>query len=606
MFCFWVLNSPFSHSQANNDSSRFTVRKLIQYNDSIKNYNFTFQEESQGLYWGYLPYEGKYMAIKPKIYNNSNDTIFVKSLELKDKTVSWDGRFNVSVAPNSYYEVRGVWWSRHRLGRFSCPIVIHYTIGENSKILKIQTWGTIQPFEWVNGEKVNQWNGSVNSGKYGRWYYFAENGGINKVVYYVNNEPHIIYEDLHGFTQTSDDYPRMFDTIPFVTQYFYKTQLKQKEIFIDGKVNEYYKNGQLKSIQYKTVAFDTIPLSTYFYESGNIKGKNYSDSSIWFYESGIAQSYRKNNISKFFYETGELMRYNQIVNESNDTIPKLIELHKNGCIKTENYNKDHIIHFSENQCGCPIFEIFGGRDTTFYDQCVPNKRRYPIPAFDSQRWGYCIDVGQFKDHHLVQGSSTYYIRGGEIQFTLTKSNNEFFEPFEYNGTNYNQYLDGRKNGLWIYKSKNDSITKFVVYLSNNPYLNIYDFPHKIYANGNLIESIYYYPNGFLSAKVFESQQGHNIVLGYSKSDSGMVVSGKRNEDDLIYENGVLTKVVSPKTKGFERTGVEHDIRIEIKDIPYYIEEGKFKDYDLYNGTITYFNENGVKIKTVKVVNGIKK
>lgn len=590
-------------SYGQNDPYIFNLKNVIRYSDTT-DLKFSFQEESQGLFFGEVPIFGKYQNIQPEISNHSKDTILVHDILSTDGAVRWvlKGRKPISIPPNKYLTLIGYW--EKRLGIFSRPIRIKYTQNQEERVLEIKTWGVIAPYEWYKGERVNQWKGSFDSGKYGKWYFLDDNNRIDKAIFYANGESQIIYEKNFGFTKLKDDFAIKFDTIPFVTQYFYKTNLKEEEIFTNGRVNKYYKTGQLKSIRFKTSLSDTIPLYTEFYESGSIKGKNYKDSSIWYYESGSIKSSSTNGSAKFFYESGELMKLTASVGYNNDSVPKVIEFHTNKCIKSRYFNTDHYILYSEKKCGCLVKETFGRYDTTFvfYKNCIPHQKKYTLKNMNASYWGYAIASGQFTDLHLTNGNLQYYNSEDELIFSFQITGEQIQESFTYLNDVYNNKSENVKTGTWI-RMRQDT-TRFSVFLANNPDANIFNYVHETYEDGKLLETVFYYPNGFLAAKTF-TIDSMSIVLNYSESKSGIVISGERDTSEMKYENGKLIKIISPKTKWISWTGVEHDVGQREENIPYTIERGQFKNYKIYNGYIDHYNANGVKTNTAKVINGIK-
>ena len=586
-----------------NDPYIFDIQNVIRYSDTT-DLKFSFQEESQGLFFGEIPVFGKHQEIYPQIYNHSEDTILVIDILSTDGAVRWilEKRKPISIPPNKYLTLKGYW--EKRLGNFSRPIRIKYTQNQEEQILEIKTWGVITPYEWYKGEKVNQWKGSYESGKFGKWYFLDDNNRVDKAIFYTNGESQIIYEELFGFTKLNDNFIVKFDTIPFVTQYFYKTNSKEKEIFINGRINKYYKTGQLKSILFKTSLSDSVPLYTEFYQSGSIKGKSYKDSSIWFYESGSIQSLSANGSAKFYYDSGELMKLTASVGLNNDSMPKVIEFYPNGCVKNRYFNTNHNIHYAESNCDCPVKETFGRYDTTFvfYKNCIPHQKKYSLKNKNTLHWGYALASGQFSELYLTNGNLKYYNSKDELIFSFQKNGGQIQESFIYLNKIYNNKSENVKTGIWI-KMRHDT-TSFSVFLANNPDANIFNYVHETYRDGELLESIYYYPNGFLASKTFVLDSTE-IVLNYSESKSGIIISGERGSSEMIYENGKLIQIISPKTKWIHWKGVEHDVGQREENIPYTVERGQFKKYKIYNGYIDYHNANGVRTNTIKVVNGIK-
>lgn len=121
--------------------------------------------------------------------------------------------------------------------------------------------------------------------------------------------------------------------------------------------------------------------------------------------------------------------------------------------------------------------------------------------------------------------------------------------------------------------------------------------------------ISYYPNGRVRKECYEIPSGLNVCLNYADSSEKVITSGSRgSSSELIFENQKLVEIRTKRRKYFPAAPLD-DVQYyssaeKRKDLGDCIEKGEFRNYELYNGFIYYYAENGELEITEKVSNGV--
>lgn len=236
-------------------------------------------------------------------------------------------------------------------------------------------------------------------------------------------------------------------------------------------------------------------------------------------------------------------------------------------------------------------------------------------------------------------------KGKNLTYTFQKLNNQYLTEFTFRRfaetsnlkyhdsifvIAFNRIKNEQKQGVWL--ASNLSMEEFVNELkrfeknavgkpsmANREF--IFQYPWEIYEEGNLTETLYYSKYGDILKRI--KYQGLNtIVTNYEYKlllDSNLVnvetpqviyhndtityLNRRNYHTVLVYENAELKQKTSPILQTIQYHS-EFPASSGIEDIwiPFTIEKGEFKDLQLYNGTIEYYDKNAKLIRIANVVN----
>ena len=235
------------------------------------------------------------------------------------------------------------------------------------------------------------------------------------------------------------------------------------------------------------------------------------------------------------------------------------------------------------------------------------------------------------------------IMGGNRTYSFTIMNNRYLKEFTfrrftetYNQNfydsifviNFNNQLNGKRHGIWLDcdLTTEEIVNKLYTWKpKKNKHTQelVFEYPWKIYEQGQLIETQYYCNEGDLITRV--SYNGlDSTVINYEYKllidsniisvDSPHIISSNDTvtfyyripyETTLVYENSELKQKISPhlKTEHYSSGPPLNSSGIETITIPFTIEKGEFREITLYNGTIEYYDKNANLTKISTVING---
>ncbi len=114
-------------------------------------------------------------------------------------------------------------------------------------------------------------------------------------------------------------------------------------------------------------------------------------------------------------------------------------------------------------------------------------------------------------------------------------------------------------------------------------------------------TVKYHPNGFVKVKMYTLETGLNVSVRYSNSAENQIVSGYRGNCSMTFKNNRLVSIASNQI--IETLDVPQDA-IPKKNRGNCIAKGSFRDFELYNGFIYYYDDEGERKLTEKVTNGV--
>ncbi|GAB5417246.1 MAG: hypothetical protein Crog4KO_21120 [Crocinitomicaceae bacterium] len=113
-------------------------------------------------------------------------------------------------------------------------------------------------------------------------------------------------------------------------------------------------------------------------------------------------------------------------------------------------------------------------------------------------------------------------------------------------------------------------------------------------------TVKYHPNGFIKVKMYTLETGLNVSVRYSNSVENQIISGHRGNGVMKFEDNCL---ISIESELIRETLDSHDA-IPRKNRGQCIAKGNFRDFELYNGFIYYYDDEGERTLTEKVTNGV--
>jgi len=464
-------------------------------------------------------------------------------------------------------------------------------------------------------------------------------GGIEyplRVCYTVNNK--LEYKEIN-IKGTLVDSNSIYRTPPALDAKKLE-KLKKK-----NPQNDYYESGKLKSKKSATTNADSIPYRVSYYENGNLKLEEFKRIGL------VKKAYdRYGNLSTTWDFQGRQTTYypnGQIKTISDRTVyystekPHLIYFYENGCLEKEVFAQKTIVkHYHPVICGKLIdhetekdivSKTSKGTATSHYSDGVIVGKTF------TSTFGSKIELeGEFLEDQLVNGKVGYYSSYGILMFESKISNGErdsLLSKSEQIGKQINLLNEkGQKEGLWItVKDLNLELELTSDY--SIPIINTegFSFRQYIYSAGDTLAqvllhrngrirnyafhknkekrlkaglpvSLSYYENGFIDTEHFILPSGLDAVVEYSDRDEGQKVGGRRGDSGtLLFENNKLVEIQSKKPEIAQPDWEGFNYVRGNKN--YCVAKGTFRNFELYNGFIEYYNSKDERIITEKVTNG---
>ena len=119
----------------------------------------------------------------------------------------------------------------------------------------------------------------------------------------------------------------------------------------------------------------------------------------------------------------------------------------------------------------------------------------------------------------------------------------------------------------------------------------------------------YYANGRVSRECYEIPSGLNVCLNYADSSKKVITSGSRGTySELIFKNEKLVEIRTKRVI-YSPPPIPLDLghsytSLQVADRGDCIEKGEFRNFELYNGFIYYYAEDGALELTEKVSKGV--
>jgi hypothetical protein len=280
------------------------------------------------------------------------------------------------------------------------------------------------------------------------------------------------------------------------------------------------------------------------------------------------------------------------------------------------------------------------KNKTLDEKPKPNAETLPltIPSIKTDKIDTLSNLGSGKED---LGRN----KGKNLTYTFQKLNNQYLTEFTFRRfaetsnlkyrdsifiTEFNRIKNEQKQGVWL--ASNLSIEEFVNELkrfeknavgkpsmANREF--IFQYPWEIYQDGKLKATQYYSKFGDIIKRI-KYQDLDTIATNYEYKlliDSNLVnletpqviyhndtityLNRRNYHTVLVYENAELKQKTSPILQTIQYHS-EFPASSGIEDIwiPFTIEKGEFKDLQLYNGTIEYYDKNAKLIRIANVVN----
>jgi hypothetical protein len=617
-------------------------------------YNFSFTNVSQGLCFTNVIYETSPKIIV-KIINKTQDTI-INLYRERDAHILWlrkNGRFD-TIYPGQAMILKGLAPGGKFIGSMNTsPIYLKYQIKDSIYNNTIYVCGNIYP----TGHNPNfSIDGSFkDSPKQSSQQLTIEKdtvpkNGFHEILYannskylteYWNNEKLLIrfVHPTHKFLVIDPEYPKEFDTIPFITEetYFgaprdYEFTLSlddrkiNREFYVDGRVIERYNHGGIYSKKINKDSTSKIPFDTRYHRNGKIWFEFFDDkNSIEYYATGEVKWTRDNKFDKLYFRTGKLQQITYKGPKAATSV-RLTQYLINGCKQYEWFAGGLVIFYDSTKCNCPLIgsSMKGGGSLTYFN-CLLDS------AISTKKFENYTGLGEFDLNGILKNGSETYL----TYYTLEKlvfyiHNYNYAESFDlhtcYHATQmainfdlilpydsllkitFNQFVDGKKEGIWINLDPNikDLVERFSTCNEAIPRNYIYRYPQNIYKNGQLLEIHYFSENGtlikkdkYLESKTLTENYTYEVIgpPGDMSTPAYCTV--------LNYVNGDLANIASPRMKADYWSGDNNSSGVSNISIPFSIQSGEFVNQKLLNGTIEYYNDQGYLIKITIVKDGIE-
>ncbi len=646
--------------------NKTTTDTVIYYSPDQKNYYFEIEGKNQKFYFDSVIYDN-YRPITVFIKNNTPNLISIypryhantfwkhNAQQIIEPNAYFKAELIISETKKF-----------ERIGHFIGFLKIEYWDTPNSNHKKFELnlkgklgLGSLPPFkENALNEKTtpNESPDLKGSSKLEGNIIPAQKKIINTDTIIVLKIDNGIYTDTLPFP-----IPGKYDTLPYredkiwIKGNFHSqngdkpTTWVNRKVFLDGTVLEYYQDGKLYSKRIKVDSSDLKPYFTSYYQDGKLGTEKFINQTIEYDENGKIRSITKEEVKTSFFDNGKIASIENLGKKRNVSSPFLTTFYfKTGCRAKEVYlgNSDEgetVINYREDLCDCPENKI---NITTeiYYKNCV-----FTIDTIITRNYP-SIKTGKFdRLFNLISGKVDIGRNKGKNRtYSFRKLNNHYLSEFTFRRfaqtsqlnyrdsifvTEFNRLQNAKKQGIWLACNLStqefvDELIRFEKHAVGKSSMAdlefIFQYPWEIYQEGHLEETQYYSIYGDILKRI--KFQGTDTIVTYYDYDFKLLLDSNQvnletpkviyhsdtrtyfnrryYHNVLIYENQELKQKTSPILQTIQYHS-EFPASSGIEDIwiPFTIEKGEFKDLQLYNGTIEYYDKNAKLIKTSSVVNG---
>lgn len=578
----WILLLLLSSKEISAQIAIPSKRTYRYSKDTVNYYFYLNSPTDQSLTWGYIyGYEKCFVHI----VNNTNETLSLGKIGVTSHPIYWffiGNSQNDFVAPNDTIHLRAHLARRH--GGFNRPINIQYqTISNPGKIqrLNIPTKG-----------------------------FYIDSAQLKR---------------NHDLQHPNESYERME---------FLKT---------------HYENGQVKEVKNTNPVHDSIPIKIAFYENGKPKVIEYRGKGTvkkaYDQDGNLKNTWEDNGDRTEYYSNGNI-KFKSGNDHFSATVPFQTYYFENGCLKKEVFLNNSIIkEYDSVQCNHLISKTI--KDSTVYNNSVAYYEGGKITKIVFYAYSKAKQrvehVGTFDGYQIKNGFVNYYSSNGSLLFSSQIKDGKIdaiLSSNEKQGNQINLHDElGRKTGLWIMQKTNDAVPIAIPYDLHKTLSDARDFAWRNYSydKGDTALIVYLYDyggvkskeylkdkdyrirqgketgigfheNGFLEYKSYELKNGTHVVVNYSDKVENQITEGRRgNRSQLIYENNKLVEIISihevPKLDVYASSNESNSIST-LQDGMSVVEKGVFKNFELYNGFIYYYDKSGKRLLTEQVTQGI--
>ncbi|MFT5823791.1 MAG: TonB family protein [Crocinitomix sp.] len=542
------------------------------YKQGVYEYNFDFFGLERTLNWDTIYQNSQINKVVLKFHNYTNAPIEIKKLSNAGDVILWEyTKEKISIPPNGFFDV--ALNSNFKHGSFQSNLTIKYKHLRKTHFLTVETFG------FAEGN-LNGFN--ADGKKQGKWIDFNADGRAKQLWVYQNGE---IHKNVQYFYYPTGKVRLEMDLHKHLDTYYLETGELEFEMRPDSRI-DYFESGVVKSIE--------------------------TDRNVFSYnEEGKQIKSRKQHLSKVLKE------YQMILEES---------FYPNGNLQQQIYANGKQFLYSEQISGC-VIKLVDGNEGPY--QRILDYENCKLAAITTSsinningtgKKPYSISKGDFQNEKLINGRVEQYNHAGELSFTEEIKNKWPTKAIWLDGIKYNvTNAAGRKQGMWISNQsgwsdwRNSFSTEILV---NGYYENGVqrDTIFYYYPGGKLKEislktrdskspsAISYYQSGNISDKTyFYSQANKNKTYkqeNYADTQKQTLTSAHINGFYFVYNKGKIVSRKSPTRSVDNANFLSQKNRDQ-----YTLASGSFRKGYLYNGKITYHNEENELLKTVRVVEG---
>lgn len=391
-------------------------------------------------------------------------------------------------------------------------------------------------------------------------------------------------------------------------------------------------------------AHDSIPIRVDYYTDGTPRYKKYKRDGIvleeFTREGKLKRSTHKDGTFTTFFENGQ-PKYTRRLDRYSKITPYETYYFSNGCIKEKQYNYASIVKLYDSlNCGQLLQttyadSIIEGNTITYYSKGEISQISY----FRSMQYLDRVEYkGTFSEGKLVNGSVSYYSYKNHLLFESQIINGERDDVLSSGEKQGNQINlkdpQGRKTGLWITHKKGNAPFPITSLKLKEPISSTADFSEDnyVYSRGDTVAqvefhyigtqksytwikdrerraqlgkpvAIYYHENGFVDFKNYALETGLYARVNYSDTTEGQIIGGKRGGGKMTFKDNQLIEIYCVNYPPARPDNISNS-KIAINEKYACRAKGTFRNFELYNGFLYYYDGGDNVLLTEKVVNGI--